>query len=141
MSLRYLLDTSTLSHATGARRDRNLIERLASSTDECAIASVVWHELWYGCRRMATGRNREELERFLERVVGLFNNLPYDAAAADWHATERARQSLSGTLAPYLDSQIAAVAATNGLVVVTVNVKDFEGRFAGLAVENWLASV
>ena len=90
---------------------------------------------------MATGRNREELERFLERVVGLFNNLPYDAAAADWHATERARQSLSGTLAPYLDSQIAAVAATNGLVVVTVNVKDFEGRFAGLAVENWLASV
>lgn len=139
MTLRYLLDTSTLSHATGARRDRNLIDRLANSTDECAIASVVWHELWYGCRRMASGRNRSELERFINRVVGLFEILPYDQAAADWHATERARQAAAGVPAPYLDSQIAAVAACNGLTVVTVNLKDFEARFTGLRVENWLA--
>ena len=42
-----------------------------------------------------------------------------------------------GTDAHYADSQIAAIAATNGLVLVTSNRKDF-ARFEGLFVEDWL---
>jgi tRNA(fMet)-specific endonuclease VapC len=38
-----------------------------------------------------------------------------------------------------IDGQIAAVAATNGIPVVTANVVDFE-IFKGLAVQNWMAS-
>jgi tRNA(fMet)-specific endonuclease VapC len=36
----------------------------------------------------------------------------------------------------YPDSQIAAIAAVNDLVLVTRNVDDFEG-FTGLRLENW----
>ena len=43
-----------------------------------------------------------------------------------------------GQLPPDLDGQIAAVAATNRLTLVTANLADFE-RFEGLAVESWLA--
>ena len=62
--------------------------------------------------------------------------LPYDEAAADWHADERARLSAIGLTPPFADGQIAAVAAVNGLVLVTRNVADFQ-HFQGLTIENW----
>ena len=39
--------------------------------------------------------------------------------------------------APFVDGQIAAISAVNGLVLVTGNTKDYE-RFRGLNIENWL---
>lgn len=64
--------------------------------------------------------------------------LPYDEAAADWHARERARLVAAGRTPPLLDGQIAAVAAVNDLVLVTSNVRDFRG-FDGLRIEDWRA--
>lgn len=65
--------------------------------------------------------------------------LPYDEAAADWHADERARLAAIGLTPPFADGQIAAVAAVNGLVLVTANVADFR-HFQGVTVEDWHAS-
>jgi len=64
-----------------------------------------------------------------------FPILPYDEAAA-WHSQERARLENLGRPAPYVDGQIAAIAHVNGLVLVTVNTKDFD-QFRELKVENW----
>ena len=57
-------------------------------------------------------------------------------AAAAWHARERARLAAEGITVPFLDGQIAAVAATNGLILVTGNVKHY-ACFEGLKVEDW----
>ena len=62
--------------------------------------------------------------------------LPYDEAAATWHARERARLLGLGRPQPYPDSQIAAIAATRNLTLVTRNTRDFE-CFDGLRLENW----
>ena len=62
--------------------------------------------------------------------------LPYDSAAAEWHARERARLAARGETPPMLDGQIAAIAAVHGLIVVTSNTADFN-RFADLRVESW----
>lgn len=62
--------------------------------------------------------------------------LPFDLAAAEWHAAERARLEALGRTPPFADGQIAAVAATCGLTLVTLNAKDFE-QFNGLTVEAW----
>jgi len=41
-----------------------------------------------------------------------------------------------GRPAPYVDGQIAAIAHTSGLTVVTINTRDFT-RFKDVQIENW----
>ena len=137
MTLRYLLDTSIVSAPVSKRRDPAILERLSERGRECAIAAPVWHELTYGCRRLAKAKRRAALESYLRDVVrGPFPILPYDEAAATWHGEERARFEALGRTAPFVDGQIAAIAQVHGLVLVTTNDKDF-ARFKGLTVENW----
>ena len=63
---------------------------------------------------------------------------PYDRRAAEWHAHKRARLVNESCTPPYVDGQIAAIAAVNGLTLVTHNVTDFVA-FEGLTVEDWFA--
>ena len=77
------------------------------------------------------------MEKYLYEIVRRTTPvLAYTAEAAAWHAAERARLELLGHAPPYADSQIAAIAKVNGLVLVTNNVRDFE-HFDGLKIENW----
>lgn len=62
--------------------------------------------------------------------------LPYDARAAALHAQERARLGALGRTPPFADGQIAAIAQTNQLILVTFNTAEF-ADFAGLALEDW----
>ena len=104
-----------------------------------ATAALVYHEMVFGARRLASGRTRAAIERYLDQVVrATLPILPYDTAAAAWHAAERARLSALGQVPPFVDGQIAAIACTNGLTVVTANVADFR-LFDGLDVEDWRA--
>jgi len=59
-----------------------------------------------------------------------------DEAAATWHGQERARLEALGRPTPFVAGQIAAIAHVHGLVLVTMNDKDFI-HFEGLKVENW----
>jgi len=65
--------------------------------------------------------------------------LAYDEAAATWHGKESARLILHGKTAPFIDGQIAAIARTNNLILVTRNIADFR-HFEGLEMENWFKS-
>jgi tRNA(fMet)-specific endonuclease VapC len=137
VTLRHLLDTSTLSWAIAPKPSEAVLRRLTTHGSGCAIAAPVWHELLYGCERLARGRRRAELEAFVHGVVRpSFPILPYDEAAASWHAGERRRLEKAGRSAPYADEQIAAIAHVNGLELVTTNVRHFAG-FEGLRVVDW----
>src|SRR5436190_936997 len=68
-----------------------------------------------------------------------FPVLPYSGAAAAWHARERARLEAEGFPRPFADGQVAAIAATEDLVLVTRNVEDFAG-YRRLRVESWWPS-
>jgi tRNA(fMet)-specific endonuclease VapC len=134
--VRYLLDTNVLSELARPRPDDGVLARLEDVADDAAIAAVAWHELRFGVARLPSGRRREALAAFLTGLAGRFPVLPYDKLAAEWHAGERARLERAGRPAPYADGQIAAVAVTNGLLLVTRDVADF-AEFADLAVESW----
>jgi tRNA(fMet)-specific endonuclease VapC len=137
VTLKYLLDTSTLSAAISARPQRAVVQRLTQRGPHCAIASVVWNELVYGCERLEAGKRKVELEAYLRDVVlTSFPVLPYDEAASTWHGAERARLEKEGRPAPHVDGQIAAIAGVHDLILVTANVGDF-ARFKGLTVEDW----
>ena len=137
MSPKYLLDTNIVSEPLKPSPSRAVLRRLAGHEGETAIASIVWHELQFGCARLPVSRRREAIERYLEDVVlASFPILDYDRAAAEWHARERVRLEAVGKTPPFVDGQIAAIACANDLVLVTANKSDFRG-FKGLRVESW----
>jgi tRNA(fMet)-specific endonuclease VapC len=134
---RFLLDTSTVSEPMKKLPNPDVLRKLERNAHEAAIAAPVWHELHYGCRLLPPGKRRSALEAYLVEVILVsFPILPYDEVAAAWHASERARLEQAGVAAPFVDGQIAAIAKVHGLVLVTMNVRDF-ARFEGLEVENW----
>jgi len=137
MNLRYLLDTSVVSAPISKRPSPEIDERLEADGQQCAIAAPVWTELTYGCHRLPRGKRRSALETYLQDVVlASFPVLAYDEAAARWHGVERARLEGLGKPAPYVDSQIAAIAHVNELILVTFNDADFR-QFQGLRVVSW----
>jgi len=136
---RYLLDTNILSEPLAATPNRVLLARLKRHEGELATASVVWHELVFGASRLPESRRRVTIERYLEEVIeATIPIIAYDAGAAAWHGTQRARLQGLGVETSFADGQIAAVAHMNDLVLVTRNVKDFR-HFKGVPLENWFA--
>jgi len=137
VTLRFLLDTSIVSSPIAPLPNASVVKQLSMHGHTCAIAAPVWHELAYGCERLPRGKRRSALESYLQDIVlASFPVLPYDEPAAHWHARERARLERLGRPAPYVDGQIAAIAAVNDLVLVSANEKDF-AEFSGVAVVNW----
>lgn len=85
--------------------------------------------------RLPPSARRQKLERYLEEVLEpALPVLPYDGQAAEWHAAERARLTRAGQMPAFVDGQIAAVAAINGLALATLNLQHFRS-FRGLEVE------
>jgi tRNA(fMet)-specific endonuclease VapC len=137
MSLRFLLDTCIVSVPVTTHPNPEVVRRLELHSHECAIGAPVWHELSFGVRRLPRGRRRTALEVYLEEVVRAgFPILAYDEVAAVWHARELTRLEKAGKPVPYVDAQIAAIARTNALVLVTANPGDF-ARFIDLDVQDW----
>lgn len=134
---RYLLDTNIISEPLKLQPNPLIISRLQQYQGEIAIASVTWHELLFGCYRLPTSKRRERIEQYLKKIVEPnIPILPYDVAAAEWFALERARLTASGKPPAYADGQIAATAWVNNLTLVTNNVSDY-ADFQNLKVENW----
>ena len=137
VKIRYLLDTNILSEEVKPRPNPHVMQRLQEHRNELSTATVVWHELWFGCYRLPESRKRQHIERYLTNILlPHLSILPYTQAAAEWHASERARLAGIGLPPPFADGQIAAIAKVNNLIVVTLNDADFK-RFDGLSVENW----
>jgi tRNA(fMet)-specific endonuclease VapC len=139
VSLRFLLDTNIVSEAIRPFPNSVVLDKIEQNKGKVGIATVVWHELLFGLERLPPSRKRNALEAYLLRVVqATMPILPYDQAAAEWHARERVRLVATGRTPPFLDGQIAATAKANDLVLVTANRSHFES-FEGLQLEDWRA--
>ena len=135
---RYLVDTNVLSEPTRPRPSPELLRRMEACRGRIATAATVWHELCYGLEKLPPSRKREAIRSYLGDLrTADMPILAYDEEAARWHATERARLERAGLTVPFRDSQIAAVAKVNDLILVTANVSDFES-LAGIEIENWM---
>ncbi|POZ51164.1 type II toxin-antitoxin system VapC family toxin [Methylovulum psychrotolerans] len=137
MSVIYLLDTNILSEPTRAHPHSHVMQSLQQHRHRIASATIVWHELLFGCQRLPVSRKREQLENYLQDLLlsGL-TLLPYTQAAAEWHASERARLTKMGQPPAFIDAMIAAIAYTHNLILVTRNTDDFK-NFSGIHIENW----
>lgn len=137
MSVRFLLDTNVLSEPLRPRPNENVLRLLRQHQNEIATATLVWHELLCGCYRLPISARRAAIEDYLFHVIlPSVPLLPYDEAAARWHAEERARLVGLSRTPPFADGQIAAIATTQGLTLVTRNRKDYQ-EFTGVEVVDW----
>ena len=133
----FLLDTNVLAEPLKPSPNPTVMAQLAEHGAVLAIASVTYHEVKYGCLRLPDSQRKERIHLYIQQQLeGGLPILPYDDRAAAWHAAERDRLTKQGRTPPYVDGQIAAIAAVNQLVLVTRNVTDFE-NFQDLQLENW----
>ena len=138
VNLRFLLDSNVISEPTRPFPNPGVLRRMREHQDEMGIATVVWHELLFGCERLPPSRKRSAIESYLFGTVrASLPILPYDQAAAEWHASERARLVAAGKTPSFADGQIAAIAKANDLVLVTANLSHFQ-PFVGLRIEDWM---
>jgi tRNA(fMet)-specific endonuclease VapC len=136
--VKVLLDTNALAEAVRPRPNAGFLRRLRANEARLAIAAVTLHEALFGVERLPDGKRKELLREYLRDVVTKLPALPYDAKAAAWHASERAKLEAASRPMPYADGQIAAIAVVNGLTLVTSNMRDFR-HVTALRVEDWCA--
>jgi tRNA(fMet)-specific endonuclease VapC len=136
--LRYLLDTNAVSELCKPVPNAAFLKAFRSRQLRCAVSSVSVFELRRGIGLMPLGKRRtyiaDAVEVILEACPAVFG---YSKEAASWHADECIRLEKTGLTPPYVDGQIAAIAACHGLTLVTHNTKDFK-NFRGLKVVDWL---
>ena len=135
--LTYLLDSNILSEPTRANANPLVLNKLKQFGTRTCTASVVIHEMRFGVERLPEGKRKAALANYLNRLlVQPIAVLPYDNEAAIYHADERVRQAALGSSTLSADGQLAAIAAVNGLTLVTRNIADFK-YFKQLQLENW----
>ena len=97
---------------------------------EMYLTAVSEAELRYGVAIMPAGKRRNALEAAMTRWLDLgFRErvLPFDSAAARVYAQIAAERRHTGRTIGEADCQIAAICRSRGAVLVTRNVRDFEG--------------
>ena len=130
----YMLDTNIASAAV--RGDMALDEKLARlSPAQWCISAITRAELRYGQTGMAPDdRRRPLIDSFFLRLP----SLEWSVEAADIFGTLKDRLKRGGTPIGELDTQIAAHALAEDLILVTHNTKHFD-KVPGLKLEDWMA--
>ena len=133
--IRYLLDTNIVSYFIKGVND-GLIVRMERGfkTQNMAISAVTRAELRFGVEMMdANDRRRMRITLLLADLPAL----PWTAAAADRFGDIKAQLQRKGKPIGEFDTQIAAHALAEGLILVTHNTRHFE-RVPGLKLEDWM---
>ena len=130
---RYLLDTNILSNVVKPAPSESLLAWMADQADaDLFVSSLTIAEVRRGILEAPEGRKRRALEAWFAGPEGpsaLFAGrvLPFDERAALAWARLMAEGTTRGRPRSALDMIVAAVAETNGCVVVTDNERDFDG--------------
>lgn len=136
----YLLDTNVISEFAKKIPNEHVLERYYANETRCAIPAVVWQELIYGLEKMPEGKRRCIVADAIENLRSNMDVIPYDAFAAGICGELLARCDAAGTPSSYTDTQIAATAVANNMILVTHNERDFAAlcKISMLKIEDWI---
>ena len=134
--MKFLLDTNAVSEWVKPRPDPGIVQWFDEVDEDRTFLSVITlGELRRGVDRLANGRRRDRLERWLTGdLLDRFTDrvLPVDAPVADEWGRLLARAESAGKAIAGIDGLVAATAKVHNLQVVTRNVRHF--RLAGVVV-------
>ena len=131
--LKYLLDTNIVIYVI-KRRPVEVLQLFNENANRMAISVVTLAELLHGAEKSSqSASNLAVFEDFCSRL----QVLPYTPKAAQHYGSIRAALELIGQPIGVNDLHIAANARSEGLVLVTNNVKEF-AKVPALQIENWV---
>ncbi|QTD46830.1 type II toxin-antitoxin system tRNA(fMet)-specific endonuclease VapC [Ottowia testudinis] len=131
--LRYMLDTNIVIYVM-KRRPLAALEVFNRHAGAMCISSITLSELCHGAEK---SERREHSLRHVESFVSRLEVLPYGAKAAMHYGSIRAMLERQGQIIGENDLHIAAHARSEGLTLVSNNLREFE-RVPGLLLENWV---
>ena len=131
--LRYLLDTNIVIYVI-KRRPLALLQIFNEHAGHMAISSITLAELLHGAEKSnAPARSLAVVEDFCSRL----EVLPYGPKAAQHYGSIRAALEKRGQTIGVIDLHIAAHARSEGLTLVSNNLREFE-RVEALQLANWV---
>ncbi len=131
--LKYLLDTNIVIYVI-KRRPLEALNTFKEHAGQLAISSITLAELLHGVEKSSRPEhNRRQVEDFVSRL----DVLDYTAKAASHYGDIRALLEQQGNIIGVNDLHIAAHARSEGLILVSNNLKEFE-RVEALRFENWV---
>jgi tRNA(fMet)-specific endonuclease VapC len=133
--LQYMLDTNICIYVIKSY-PLELRDRFNRLAEQLCISSITLGELHYGAEK--SGRRFENLQA-IEHFAARMEVLSFSPKAAAHHGQIRAELERMGRPAGTYDMLIGAHARSEGLTVVTNNMREFE-RMPGLRVENWVSA-
>lgn len=131
--IKYMLDTNIVIYVV-KRRPIEVLDTFNQAAGMMCISSITEAELVHGAEK---SQRREHNLRVVADFVSRLEVLPYDSHAAAHYGDIRATLERQGQPIGVNDVHIAGHARSQGLIVVTNNVKEFE-RVDGLRLENWI---
>ncbi|MCT7954066.1 type II toxin-antitoxin system VapC family toxin [Laspinema palackyanum] len=132
----YLLDTNVWARYLNGRSPAIRQKFREVDLTQVFICSIVKSELAYGAFK---SRNPDLTYRKQNDFITLFVSLPFDDVSALIFGRLKAQLELKGEMIGIKDLQIAAIALSNDLTLVTHNTAEFE-RVTGLQIEDWEAT-
>lgn len=136
----YLLDTNIISEMFRPKPNPLVFKKLEEYEKLCSLPSTAWNELLFGVNIMASGKKRDYIfSKLVDDIQANYEIIQYDNHAAWIHADIRSRLKEQGIGIDFQDSQIASIAVSNNMVLVTRNIKHFESiqKVSPLMLENW----
>lgn len=136
----YLLDTNIISEMFRPKPNPLVFKKLEEYEKLCSLPSTAWNELLFGVNIMASGKKRDYIfSKLVDDIQANYEIIQYDNHAAWIHADIRSRLKDQGIGIDFQDSQIASIAVSNNMILVTRNIKHFESiqKVSPLMLENW----
>ena len=142
MKKAYLLDTNIVSEFSKANPNPQVLDFYQARKNLCAISAITWQELTRGVSQIPEGKRKNTLQSFIENFEANTEVISYDKFASQICGEMQANAEKEGHTLPFYDSQIAATAISNGMVLVTHNIADFEPmrEKSFLRVEDWFTA-
>ena len=142
MNKMYLLDTNIVSEFSKQSPNENVLALYEARKNLCAISAVTWQELVFGVSKMPEGKRKDSIADFTENLKENIEIIPYDEFSADICGQLSETCAKSEKNLPCLDTQIAATAIANGMILVTRNTADFAeaAERSFLKLENWFTA-
>lgn len=131
--LRYLLDTNICIYVI-KKHPPALREKFNALADSLCISAVTLAELQFGAEKSA--RRLDNLA-VVQQFAARLEVLPFGPKAAMHYGQLRADLERAGKPCGANDMLIGAHARSEGLIVVTNNMREFK-RMPGVRVENWV---
>jgi len=128
----YLVDTNVFCEAAKPRPELSVMAWLRENERDLYISAITVGEIRRGIERLPESKRKTALRGWLQGLCQRMRGrvLSFNTSTANVWGQLKARWDREGTVVGSLDSQIAATASRNGLVLVTRN----EAHFAKLGV-------